>query len=195
VQDNLGSSAQTHPPLPPHQITPSSILKRHHSLPQQQARSVDNLVAVARSGAPISSRTRRAQAHGVRQYETPDEEDELLDEALTSTQKLTRGMDRNISADCLDRGSDVAPKDNRQPLRQSSSNLGLRNPYPTPSPSANGNTLLFGEDVMSGSSKPLAFHKGDNDAEDHYKWPTPPYEENEWAASAAADIWAASNRI
>ena len=176
VQQNLDSSQPGGAPMPPsHQVTPSSVLKRHHSLPQQQPRSVDNL----RGGVgPISSRTRRGQNHGVRQYDTPDEEDELLDEVLSSTHKAMKRMDRNS-----------IQNDNRQPLRQSTSNLGLSNPYPTPSPSANGNTVLFGQGLSNVTpSKAPANNKQSS---------TPPYdyEENEWAASAAASIFAAQNRF
>lgn len=183
VQDNLDSSSQG-PAPPSHQISPSSALKRHHSLPHQQARSAENLGQQARNVGPISSRTRRVQAHGVQQYETPDEEDELLDEALKSTYRATKRLDRN-----------AAPKENRQPLRQSNSNLGLSNPYPTPSPSASGSAVLFGQNVTTQSAKPLEISKRNSGAEQNYKWPTPPYEENEWAASAAASIWAAGNRF
>jgi meiosis induction protein kinase IME2/SME1 len=191
VQENLEAPAQA-PTPPSHQISPSSLLKRHHSLPHQQARSTENLSGAARSGGPISSRTRRAQPHGVRQYETPDEEDELLDEALMSTHKAAKRMGRKSSSDCLTQA--VVAKDVRQPLRQSTSNVGLTNPYPTPSPSANCNTVLFGQSVPTASAKPNENKHSDNE-EGHYKWPTPPYEENEWAASAAASIWAAGNRF
>jgi meiosis induction protein kinase IME2/SME1 len=163
-------------------------LKRHHSLPHQQARSAENLAGAARGGGPISSRTRRAQPHGVRQYETPDEEDELLDEALMSTHKAAKRMDRNSYADAV-------PKDTRQTLRQSSSNMGLTNPYPTPSPSANCNTVLFGQGVTNAAGKPRESNKHADNSDGYYKWPTPPYEENEWAESAAASIWAAGNRF
>ncbi len=187
VQENLDSPAQA-PTPPSHQISPSSLLKRHHSLPHQQARSVENLAGAARDSGPISSRTRRTQPHGVRQYETPDEEDELLDEALTSTHKATKRMDRNSYSDAL-------IKDARQPLRQSTSNMGLTNPYPTPSPSANCNTVLFGQGVSNPAGKPRESNKNAENADVYYKWSTPPYEENEWAESAAASIWAAGNRF
>ena len=162
------------PPMPPsHQASsPSSNLKRHHSLPHHQPRSVDNLIGAARG--PISSRTRRAQAQGVRHYDAPDEEDELLDEVLTSTQRVMRKLERE-------------PK----PLRQSVSNIGLSNPYPTPSPSASGHQVLFGDGHEAVTPKPLDLTK--NTVEQ--KWPTPPYEEGDWAASASASIWAAGNRF
>jgi meiosis induction protein kinase IME2/SME1 len=174
VQQNLDSSQPTNAPIPPsHLISPSSVLKRHHSLPQQQPRSTDNLRGVG----PISSRTRRGQSHGVPQYETPDEEDELLDEVLTTTHKAMKRMDRNS-----------IHNDTRQPLRQSTSNVAVSNPYPTPSPSASGNAVLFGQGSNVTPSKVTQSNKQSS---------TPPYdyEENEWAASAAASIFAAQNRF
>ncbi|TAQ90328.1 hypothetical protein B7494_g1342 [Chlorociboria aeruginascens] len=174
VEQNLESPQSNVVSMPPsHLVNPSTVLKRHHSLPQQQARSVDNL----RTTGPVSSRTRRAHPQGVHQYETPDEEDELLDEVLSSTQKAMKRMDRNS-----------IQNDSRTPLRQSNSNLGLSNPYPTPSPSANGNAVLFGQGLVNLTPKAGRTHKQSS---------TPPYdiEENEWATSAAASIFAAQNRF
>ncbi|KAK8039231.1 Sporulation protein kinase p.t1.c1 [Apiospora rasikravindrae] len=169
---------QPQAPMPPTHmvVTPSSTLKRHHSLPQHQPRSVDNLIGVARGTGPISSRTRRAQAgHGVPQYDDPNEEDELLDEVLNSTHRAMKRLE----------------KDGKPGLRQSVSNVGLSNPYPTPSPSASGNQVLFGDGQEALAPKPLDLKK----TRDPHKWPTPPYDENDWAASAAASIWAAGNRF
>jgi meiosis induction protein kinase IME2/SME1 len=168
------------PPAPPaHLVTPNSTLKRHHSLPHHQPRSVDNLLGAARGSGPISSRTRRAQAtQGMHHYDAPDEEDELLDEVLMSTHSAMKRLE----------------KDNKPNLRQSASNLGLSNPYPTPSPSASGNAVLFGDGKEAVTPKPLDLNKASN-ADSQYKWPTPPYEESEWAASASASIWAASKRF
>ncbi|KAG0646300.1 Sporulation kinase pit1 [Hyphodiscus hymeniophilus] len=171
VQQNLDSPQAGAPAPPSHLITPSSVLKRHHSLPQQQPRSVDNLRGVAGT----ASRTRRGHTYGVHQYDTPDEEDELLDEALSNTQKAMKRLDRN-----------TIQSDTRQ-LRQSNSNSGLSNPYPTPSPSANGNTVLFGQGLSNATPSKVSNKQSS----------TPPYdyEENEWAASAAASIFAAQNRF
>ncbi|KAM3074323.1 Serine/threonine protein kinase [Clarireedia jacksonii] len=178
VQQNLESpSSLNAPPIPPsHQINPSSVLKRHHSVPHQQPpRSTD----IPRSVAPVSTRNRRSHVPGVHQYETPDEEDELVDEALLTTRKVSKRMDRNPTQG-----------DIRQPLRQSNSNMGMSNPYPTPSPSANGNSVLFGQGLANVSPTPKA--PGVNKQSS-----TPPYdhEENEWATSAAASIFAARNQF
>lgn len=175
LRDVQQNSDSLHAPAPPvHQISSASNLKRHHSIPHHQPRSVDSLAGATRTTGPISSRTRRAQAaHGVHQYDAPAEEDELLDEVLTSTQKAMRRMEKN------------------GPTGRSPSNAAYRNPYPTPSPSANGNACLFGEGQEAIAPKPLDLNKRTS----AYKWPTPPYEESEWAASASASIWAASNRF
>ncbi|KAK3946402.1 kinase-like domain-containing protein [Diplogelasinospora grovesii] len=172
VQQNLDV-----PPAPPaHQVSPSSNLKRHHSLPHHQPRSVDNLIVAARGSGPVSSRTRRAQAtQGVHQYDAPDEEDELLDEVLSSTHNVMKRLE----------------KDPRPPLRQSASNVGLSNPYPTPSPSASGHAMLFGDSQEAITPKPLDLNKKTSE----HKWPTPPYDESDWAASASASIWAAGSRF
>ncbi|KAI2610998.1 kinase-like protein [Hypoxylon fragiforme] len=166
-------------PAPPiHMTTSNGNLKRHHSLPHQQPRSVDNLIGAARTTGPISSRTRRAQAtHGV-QSDALDEEDELLDEVLNSTHRAMKRLE----------------KDGKGNLRQSASNLGLSNPYPTPSPSASGNVILFADGHESVTPKPLDLNKNLG-REGQSKWPTPPYDESEWASSAAASIWAAGNRF
>lgn len=170
VQSNLDV-----PPAPPaHHVSNSSSLKRHHSLPQHQPRSVDNLIVAARGGGPISSRTRRAQAtQGVHQYDAPDEEDELLDEVLTTTR---RAMNR---------------LDNGKPLRQSVSNVGLSNPYPTPSPSASGNAVLFSDGHEAVTPKPLDLNKKTT----QYKGPTPPYDDSDWGALTSASIFAVGNRF
>jgi len=172
VQQNL--DAQPSAPMPPsHVINPTGALKRHHSLPHQQPRSVDNL----RGAGSVSGRTRRAQAHGAPQYETPEEEDELLDEVLSSTHKAMKKMDRS------------SYQQEPRSLRQSASSTAISNPYPTPSPSANGNTVLFGHGAAQVTpSKAMPHNKQSS---------TPPYdqEENEWARAAAASIFAAQNRF
>ncbi|KAI9760265.1 MAG: hypothetical protein M4579_001779 [Chaenotheca gracillima] len=162
----------------------ANLLKRHHSLPPvQAARSVDNLAAAATPGQPISSRTRRAKqmsSHPVHRYETPDEEDELLDEVLHSTHRASRHLAQDDPSQ-------------RTVLRQSASTAQLptqtqhQNPYPTPSPTARRNGVLFGGQQQSA---PIDIRKNGT-VEEESRWPTPPYEEGGWGASAAASIHAA----
>jgi meiosis induction protein kinase IME2/SME1 len=169
-----------------------SSLKRNHSIPSQ-ARSADNLSSLAQSqntGGPISSRTRRQlqlSSHPANRYETPDEEEELLDEVIMSAHSAAQRLDRSTAKDTESQRKSHA----QNQLRQSASNLGLHNPYPTPSPSANRNSR--GALPFDGV-KPLDITKHrPSDENTTSKWPTPPYEENEWAAAAAASIYAAGN--
>lgn len=177
TKDIHHNSVTSQPPaVPAHLTTPTSSLKRHHSLPHHQPRSVDNLMGAARGGGPVSSRTRRSQAtQGMHGYDAPDEEDELLDEVLNSTHRAMKRLE----------------KDGKPGLRQSASSVAMSNPYPTPSPSASGHAMLFGDGGQAVTPKPLDLNKKAT----VYSWPTPPYEESEWAASASASIWAASNRF
>ena len=63
--------------------------------------------------------------------------------------------------------------------------------YPTPSPSAKRNGVLFGQESIA-RAQPVAIAKPHPNAEHvNSQWPTPPYEENEWGAAAAASIFAA----
>jgi len=178
VRDLPTQSDYSSPPPQVHTVASSGHLKRHHSLPHHQPRSVDNLIGAARTPGPVSSRTRRAQGtHGV-QGDALDEEEELLDEVLHSTHRVMKRLE----------------KDGKYNLRQSASNLGLSNPYPTPSPSASGNVVLFGDGQEPITPKPLDLHKQVGGGAEQ-KWPTPPYEGSEWASSATASIWAAGNRF
>ncbi|KAL2265702.1 hypothetical protein VTJ83DRAFT_6802 [Remersonia thermophila] len=182
--DSLDKKLQSElPPVPPAHQTPSTTttLKRHHSLPyHHQQRSIDNpaiAAAAARGSGPVSSRTRRAQAvQGISQYDTPDEEAELLDEVLTSTRRAIKRLEK---AEKL-----------QQQQATTASTASLVNPYPTPSPSASENVMLWGDGKEAVTPKPLHFDKA---AE--YKWPTPPYDDNDWAATASASIWAAGSRF
>jgi meiosis induction protein kinase IME2/SME1 len=81
-------------------------------------------------------------------------------------------------------------ENNGKPLRQTASNIGLSNPYPTPSPSASGHAILYSDTQEAVTPKPLNLNKTTE-----HKWPTPPYDESDWAASASASIWAAGSRF
>lgn len=179
LRDGPNASDDPCAPVPPMHTTASSgNLKRHHSLPHHQPRSVDNLIGAVRTPGPVSSRTRRAQgAHGV-QGDALDEEEELLDEVLHSTHRAMKRLE----------------KDGKPGLRQSASNLGLSNPYPTPSPSASGNMALFGDVHKPVTPKPLDLKKQMGNGVEQ-KWSTPPDDGTEWASTASASIWAAGNRI
>ena len=176
--------------------TPSA--KRVLSLVQLPTpRSADESQPSSIGPGPISSRTRRAlqlSTHPAYRYETPDEEEELLDEALQKSQREVQGMERRSRTELDLTRNVLASKDlNRQPLHHSLSSGTMHNPYPTPSPSAKRNGMLFTNSLMDEPATPLNIRRS-RPKEDHSTlWPTPPYEENEWAASAAASIFAAGS--
>ena len=175
--------------------SPELFPKRMSSLPEgHTAQCVETGGINSPNLGPISSRTRRAlhaSSHPSHRYETPDEEDELLVEALDCARRATRGMRK---AEVDSQRTVLAKKDgNRQPTHKPSYDVISQNPYPTPSPSGKRNGVHFSQGLMSEPATPMQIAKArpNKDADPH--WPTPPYEENEWAASAAASIFAASN--
>ena len=175
-----------------------TALKRQHSVQQTPApRATENVQPVANAPAPVSTRTRRSHqisSYQVHRYETPDEEEELLDEALHSAQRAVKGIDRNHRADSDISRNVLANKDmNRQPSQRDIKADSYLNPYPTPSPSAKRNGILFSQSLMDEPATPLNITRTRPKEEERPAWPTPPYEENEWAASAAASIFAAGS--
>lgn len=169
-------------------------LKRHHSLPQANASKTSETAGQNASAAPIASRTRRAlqmSTNPVHRYETPEEEDELLHEVLYSTTRAVRRLDRASKAPSDHRAALVSKDNNKQSATPA--NTSLPNPYPTPSPSAKRNGVLFGNEPIA-PTRPLNIikHRSEN-TEVNAQWPTPPYEENEWASAAAASIFAAGS--
>ena len=184
--------------LSPINAAPSPTPKRHSSLGQLQSpHSIDENQPLSGGLAPISSRTRRAlqlSTHPAHRYETPDEEEELLDEALHATQRAVRGMEKRSKTDFNLGGNGLVSGDmNPLPLLHSASNGAIPNPYPTPSPSAKRNGILFTHALMDEPATPLNIGRSRPKDDQSTMWPTPPYEENEWAASAAASIFAASS--
>lgn len=181
---------------PANGVSPS--LERHHSNPPgQAARNLDSLSASHAASGPVSSRTRRAlhmSAQPTQLYEPPDEQDELRHDAVHSAQRAAGNMDRSERVD--DDGYRLTRPDKETPRypSQTSLNAGaLLNPYPTPSPSAKRNGVLFNNSLLIEPATPLNIAKVPPKEDVHPKWPTPPYEENEWAAAAAASIFAASS--
>lgn len=140
---------------------------------------------------PISSRTRRSVGKPGQRYDTPDENDELLDEAILSAAEAVRRLNGRNNVQSAS-SSIAAPARRDQPqLRHQTSNLSTSNDsgvyrtagYPTPSPQQYRHTLsqnyggLRAVDVTKGRRK---------DDVQQPKWPTPPYADNEWVTAAAA---------
>ncbi|KAL8940532.1 MAG: hypothetical protein Q9211_002235 [Gyalolechia sp. 1 TL-2023] len=184
---------------PSHELSPGYVGSGMHPLPKRypsvgKVRPVEG--STASGGVPTATRTRRAlqQSTSPSQiYEIPDEQDELLHEALHSASKAAKGMDRWAHAG-ESRRIAMAHKDiNRQPIKYSPVQHTLINPYPTPSPSAKQNGTLYSENLLAEPATPLNIHRPRPKEDVAPKWPTPPYEENEWAAAAAASIFAAGS--
>jgi meiosis induction protein kinase IME2/SME1 len=156
-------------------VATNPMLKRHHSLNH----GVD--INGVPGNAPISSRTRRAiqnKPTASNQYETPNEEEELLSEALFSAHKAVKKLDRHAQA---------AQQTQRKPAQQ---DIGPAASYLTPSPSANRNNVGFGQSAYVSPSKPLEISKTRTIREQGpSKFPTPP-DENDWASSVAASLFA-----
>ncbi|GAB7361001.1 hypothetical protein MBLNU230_g1044t1 [Neophaeotheca triangularis] len=179
VRYSLDAAVNAAHPAPKHpaRVASNPTLKRHHSLPYSaEGKSSPSSPA----NGPVSSRTRRSVKQATHQprYETPDEEEELLDEALTSAQSAVRRLDRSQSK--------AHEHSTRPAVQHVTSDPGA---YLTPSPSKDHN-LNFGSHDYT-PSKPMDIpvarsHKPN----DNPQWPTPPYDENDWAASAAASIFA-----
>ncbi|PNS19925.1 Sporulation protein kinase pit1 [Sphaceloma murrayae] len=175
-----GGKAPEVPPKQPHRTSSFNSLRRLgslHKVTEQQAES----------GAS-KARTRRSVTYALRQekrYETPDEEDELLDEALASAEKISRKLEKHAEAAEATNYSRPAPS-------QITSNAAPTSvPYLTPSPSKENNAISFGQLDAVPSSKPVDIKRTPARSNVNPQWPTPPYEENDWAATAAQSIYAA----
>lgn len=150
VKYSLDSSTLSNVPVQLNSGADNQVTKRQ-SMPQ----------TTSTNAAPISSRTRRAlqmTSHPVHRYETPEEEDELLDEVLHSTNKAAKRLAQTQATS--------------MPPRQTDKSCALPSPYPTPSPTAKADGYFDTpiKQVAAKSENPNA----------NRQWPTPPYEEAEW---------------
>lgn len=162
-------------------VAANPMLKRHHSLNHGvDPRSSEP--GLTSTGAPISSRTRRAlqgKTNPSNRYETPNEEEELLSEVLHSTHKAVKKMDRNAAAE-----------HQRKPHRPAYVDGTGAASYLTPSHSQSRNNVGFGQTPYVTPTKPLEISKV-RAAKDEgpSKWPTPP-DDNDWASNVAASLLA-----
>jgi len=164
VKSSLENSSQSSLAPPPggksRTTGGSPLLKRQHSVPHaQDARASDY------TSNTNSNRNRRAakSGHPNLHYDTPDEEEELLDEALASAHNAAHNLDKHA-----------------------------QHSYLTPASSAHQHGVGYGQPKYMTTAKPVDILKPRNDPNSYTsKWPTPPYEESDWAAAAAASIFAA----
>ena len=163
-------------PQEPRQPANQSPLKRTHSLGRTRStKSSDNL------NTPTPGRTRRIMHltnNPVRQYDIPAEEDELLDEALNGARRAVSRLDQ--------------PKEARTPMAHITSNPTLNHAYLTPSPSANRDGVQFGYSQQT-PSKPMNITQQKQEEYAPSHWPTPPYDDHEWASRTAAHSFALSS--
>ncbi|KAL8708525.1 MAG: hypothetical protein Q9220_006577 [cf. Caloplaca sp. 1 TL-2023] len=178
---------------PSHKSNTGHVGSGVSTLPERQPSF--NKTRAPDGSAPMSTRTRRALQHSTtpsQMYETPDEEDELLHEALHSASKAAKGMDRRSHAKENHRPAMASKESNEQSLPPPSNDPSTTvNPYPTPSSSARRDGPLYSGNLLAEPAKPLNINRTRPKEDYATKWPTPPYEENEWAAAAAASIFAA----
>lgn len=181
VRYSLDAAVNAANPAPKHpaRVASNPALKRHHSLPYH-ADNVKSSPSTPANG-PVSSRTRRSVKHANHQhrYETPDEEEELLDEAITSAHTAAHRLDKTQK--------DAHQQSMRPHVHQVTSDPGVSTAYLTPSPSKDHNNVSFGSHDYT-PSKPMDIPAARAQKPSHNpQWPTPP-DENDWAASAAASI-------
>jgi meiosis induction protein kinase IME2/SME1 len=155
-------------------VASNPVLKRHHSVGHGVERAMEGA-----TGGPISSRTRRAAqtkpvpSNQAGRYETPNEEEELLNEVLASAHRAAKKLDNPKSLP-----------------RQAQGESGPAASYLTPSPSANCNSG-FGQNIHVTPSQPMEIAKPQHsNSQSVSKWPTPPYDDNDWATSVAASLMA-----
>lgn len=175
-------------------LSVNPLIKRQHSVPQ-----VNGYVSTMPNGGPISSRTRRAASQkipSVSQYETPHEEDELLDEALTSVHQAMNKLDRHVQNHPQQHQGQYSYGQGRPQIQQSMTDpTSVASYLMTPSPSANRNNVSFGQGAPQTQTKPMDIKIPQNGQPQYTsQWPTPPYEESDWAAAATASIFAAQGQ-
>ena len=238
VRYSLDTSSQPHLPLqqapPPVPMVPAPYVS---GVPIPQApvalparRPSDDFAPAGLPGVSRSaSNSRRAVppmavAPQSFRYETPNEEEELLDEALHGAARAARRLDgsgrHKRSADLEPHRLALASKDLNRPagvtrapappalhhavstgamhsgMQYAAAPVGAYpNPYPTPSPSAKRSGMRYNHALLAEpATTPIAINRPPRkDSHHHPAFPTPPYEENEWANAAAAQIFAASS--
>ncbi|KAH9827140.1 Meiosis induction protein kinase IME2/SME1 [Teratosphaeria destructans] len=173
--DAAAMAANNLPRQPP-RVSSNPALKRHHSLPNGEGRQSP----APSANGPISSRTRRSSRHPTNNcYETPDEEDELLDEAIASAHKAARRLD----------GQPGQHQSSRPPLPHVTSDPGIPAPYLTPSPSKDDMIANYASHDHTPSKAMDIPTAPPQKCNINPQWPTPPHEENDWAAQVAASIF------
>lgn len=149
------------PSKPPQRIPSFSSIRRLGSFHKSVEQSHDQPLVVNRTRMSIRNAHRPDN-----RYETPDEEDELLNDALVAADRATKNTAKQ--------------------------NLTITTgPYLTPSPSKENTSINFERLDARSMSKPLNIKKAPQKPSLNPQWPTPPDDEGDWASVAAASILAA----
>lgn len=166
---DAAAHASNNQPKVPTRISSNPTLKRHHSLPQ----SVEDKALGA-------NRARRSLRHAPSsRYETPCEEDELLDEVIASAHVAAQHLDNRNQQHA------------RPPMPHVTSEPTYRVPYLTPSHSKDQmNVDIVPEEYAPTKAMDIPPPPPQQKAVENPQWPTPPYDENDWAAAASASIFA-----
>lgn len=187
------TGANTIPTLP-HQTLQvrTPILKRHHSLPQSQESHQQQMAATVPPPFPSSSarafRVARKPVLTGNQYDAPDEQEEILDEALASAHAAVARLNKesHTSNSAMEHDAPY-PVAARPSLRSSASETLQHTSYPTPSPQDKRHTIDF-QHFKGCTTMPMDICPPKPRHDSGYPFPTPPYDDNEWAAAAAAAI-------
>jgi meiosis induction protein kinase IME2/SME1 len=155
-----------------HNTNNHSFLKRNKSVPRSHEY---NQATVAATVTPSRPRKLGNKAGTNLNYDTPDEEEELLDEALANAHKASRTLDHHSQSG------------HYTPANAARAQMA----YMTPASSAHQHGVAYPQG--SYTSKPMEIQKQRQQKDYTSQWPTPPYEESEWAAAASASIFAAQN--
>lgn len=119
--------------------------------------------------APISSRTRRSIRNARQRYETPDENDELVDEVLAASSGKYRQQGASTHETPTRRAS-------QRDLRGQN---GISAAYPTPSPQ------MTSRHYPSAKAMDVVGRRGRREEDlQQPKWPTPPSEGDGWGVAA-----------
>ena len=111
-------------------------------------------------------------------------QDELLDEAIASAHRAATRLDHgmpNAPGPYHPAGSKV-PNVTSQPAHGA--------PYLTPSPSKDQMSVNYSDDYTPTKPMDIPPVRQQQKGVVNPQWPTPPYDENDWAAAAAASLYA-----
>lgn len=189
VRHSLDATASSHPQRQVQRTASNPLLKRHHSV------HTANMSPSPSPSGSLNGHTRMSGRPAInprQRYDTPDEEDELLDEALTNAHKavtrLNKPQIKGPRPTHIDLG--YGKESGRPPITHVTSDPGppkFHVPYLTPSPSKEMNGMNFGQGP---TSTPINITPRQAPHDTPAQWPTPPYEENEWAKRAAQELGA-----